>query len=161
MTPNAKRLAALTVAGSSLLAFIAGWEGTETTVYQDVLVPAVYAVCNGHTVPASAMGEVWTEERCVETLAADTKEHGERLLSCVAVDASRNTIAAFTSLAFNVGTGAVCKSTAIRLLNAGKHAEACNAILAWNRAGGRVVKGLVKRREAERKLCLTPDETAS
>jgi lysozyme len=51
------------------------------------------------------------------------------------------------SLAYNVGTGAACGSTAARLARAGKFAESCLAMTRFNRAGGRVVKGLKLRRE--------------
>lgn len=61
---------------------------------------------------------------------------------------------AFLSLSYNIGTGAFCGSTVARRANAGDLKGACNAIPAWNRAGGKVVKGLVNRRAEERAICL-------
>ena len=58
--------------------------------------------------------------------------------------------------AYNVGTGALQKSTLIKLLNAGDTQGAADQFLRWNKAGGQVVAGLTRRREAERKLFLTP-----
>ena len=63
---------------------------------------------------------------------------------------------AATSITFNVGCGAMRKSTMFKYLNAGKYAQACNELSRWTRAGGRVLPGLVSRREKEKQLCLTP-----
>lgn len=63
---------------------------------------------------------------------------------------------AATSITFNVGCGAMRKSTMFKYLNAGKYVQACNELSRWTRAGGRVLPGLVSRREKEKQLCLTP-----
>jgi lysozyme len=59
---------------------------------------------------------------------------------------------ALVSLVFNIGCGAFGRSTLLRHLNAGDHHAASKQFTAWNRAGGRVVAGLVRRREAEQML---------
>jgi lysozyme len=64
---------------------------------------------------------------------------------------------AFLSLAYNIGPGAFARSSALRKFNAGDIAGAANAILLWNKAGGRVLNGLTRRRAAERALFLKPD----
>lgn len=61
---------------------------------------------------------------------------------------------AFLSVSYNIGRGAFCSSSIARKANAGDIRGACNAILLWNKAGGRVVKGLVNRRAEENKICL-------
>src|SRR5690606_28418158 len=61
---------------------------------------------------------------------------------------------AFLSLSYNIGTGAFCKSTVARKANASDIVGACNAIPMWNKAGGRVVQGLVNRRAEEQRICL-------
>ena len=61
---------------------------------------------------------------------------------------------AATSITFNVGCGAMRKSTMFKYLNAGKYVQACNELSRWTRAGGRVLPGLVSRREKEKQLCL-------
>ena len=61
---------------------------------------------------------------------------------------------AFVSWAYNVGTGAACRSTLVRKANAGDIAGACDELPRWNKAGGRVIRGLTNRRLSERKLCL-------
>lgn len=67
-----------------------------------------------------------------------------------------NEFGAFVSLAYNIGPGAFRKSSALRHFNAGDKAKAAAAILLWDKAGGKVLRGLKRRREAERKLFLTP-----
>lgn len=61
---------------------------------------------------------------------------------------------AFISVSYNICVHGFCNSTMARRVNAGNFRGACDALLAWNRAGGRVIKGLDNRRRAERKLCL-------
>ena len=68
---------------------------------------------------------------------------------------TQNEFGAFVSLAYNIGIGAFKKSSALRYFNAGDHAKAADAILMWNKAGGKVLAGLTRRRIAERDLFLT------
>ncbi len=70
--------------------------------------------------------------------------------------------AAATSLGYNVGVAAVCRSTAARMIEGRRYSDACTAMTAFNRAGGRVVGGLVARREmgdtrriGEAELCVS------
>jgi lysozyme len=73
---------------------------------------------------------------------------------CLPQSLPTQTRAAFISAAYNIGAGAFCASTMARRAKAGDLRGACDALLLWNRAGGRVVRGLVNRRHAERRLCL-------
>ncbi|MGO6726445.1 glycoside hydrolase family protein, partial [Rhizobium ruizarguesonis] len=61
---------------------------------------------------------------------------------------------ALTSFAYNVGVKAACGSSAVRLINQGRAAEGCEALLKWNRAAGIVFPGLTRRRQKERQFCL-------
>jgi len=74
--------------------------------------------------------------------------------------ANDNQFGAFVSLAYNIGPGAFSRSSALRRFNEGKVALAAEAILAWNKAtvNGRkvVLRGLARRREAEKALFLSP-----
>jgi hypothetical protein len=72
------------------------------------------------------------------------------------VKVSDNEKIAYTSFAYNVGSGAFKKSTMLRRLNAGDHKGACDALLAYDHASGKQVRGLTRRRQAERQICLTP-----
>ena len=76
--------------------------------------------------------------------------------SAVSVPLSDNQFAALVSFTFNLGIGNLRRSTLLRLLNAGDFAGAAQEFNKWNRAGGRVLRGLTRRREAEAKLFETP-----
>lgn len=65
-----------------------------------------------------------------------------------------NQAAAFTSLTFNIGVTAFCRSTAAKLANAGDRLGSCKAILMWVYADGKKIQGLVNRRHAEYRLCV-------
>ena len=58
------------------------------------------------------------------------------------------------SLAYNIGTGQFARSSVLRFANVGRFAEAADGFKMWNRVGDRVLEGLVRRREAERRLFL-------
>lgn len=67
-----------------------------------------------------------------------------------AIGANANQLAAFTSLAYNIGVGAFANSTALRAYLSGNTALAGNGIEMWDKSGGRVLLGLQRRRRAER-----------
>lgn len=120
--------------------------------------PALWTVCYGHT-EAAAKGQRFTEASCEALLGEDLQVYwaGVRKGFTPETLASRLTPkrdAAFTSLGYNVGVHGVRNSTATRRLNAGDIAGACTAITWWNKAGKRVVRGLVNRRAADQSLCL-------
>lgn len=66
-----------------------------------------------------------------------------------------NQFAAMVSLCFNIGPGNFKKSSVLRKFNAGDTAGAASSFLLWNKAAGKVMAGLTRRREAEKKLFLT------
>ena len=148
--------AGLTLAAASLLAFVAGWEGDERVAYADKLAYNVPTVCNGHTGPDVRVGDVWTKAQCDAVLVRNLEVHGQGLLKCVKVPLNQHQFDALSSWTFNIGVGAACSSTLVKLLNQGQYAQACNQLMRWNRAGGKEVRGLTNRRTAERDLCLKP-----
>lgn len=79
--------------------------------------------------------------------------------SLVRVPLNQNEFDALASFVYNVGVGAFRSSTLLRLLNAGKRQAAAAEFDRWTRAGGRVLPGLVRRRDAEQALFLTPVPT--
>ena len=81
-----------------------------------------------------------------------TKESAVK--KCVKVPLYQHEYDAYISLAYNIGTGNFCSSTLVKKLNQQDYAGACKEILRWDRAQGRVVKGLTVRRQAEYKLCI-------
>lgn len=151
-----KRKVAVAVVTASLISFVALWEGDERVAYADKLAYGVPTVCNGHTGPDVRVGDVWTKSQCDAVLIGNLEKHGQGLLACVTVPINQNQFDALSSWTFNVGVGAACSSTLVRLLNQGQYINACNQLPRWNRAGGREVRGLTNRRNAEKAICLTP-----
>ena len=155
MSPGARKGAAgLTLVSAALLAFLGAHEGERLTVYRDIV--GVPTVCKGHTGPDVVMGQTWTLKQCAAVEARDVAATGAAVLECVHVPLNQNQYEAFTSFAYNVGEHAFCTSTMARLANAGNIPAACDQMLRWNMAGGRVVQGLENRRIDERALCLRP-----
>lgn len=146
--------ASLVIASASLISMISKHEGTETKPYKDVV--GVLTVCNGHTGPDIIPGKTYSKQECDALLKKDISVHSEGLLKCTNVPLNQNQYDAFVSFTFNVGVGAYCKSTLVKKLNAGDYVGACNELSKWDKSGGKVYRGLTKRREEERKLCLTP-----
>ena len=72
----------------------------------------------------------------------------------VTCEIGQNQFDALVSFAFNVGIGNLKKSTLLRKLNEGDINSAALQFLVWNKAGGKVLAGLTRRREAEMKLFL-------
>lgn len=131
--------------------FIAQWEGKSNDPYLDIV--GVPTVCYGETrVPM----KTYTDAQCLEMLSKSVEGFQQEVLRCTPSLADRPyQLAAATSLAYNIGTSAYCRSTVDRRFDQGRWREACEAFKMWRMAGGRVVQGLVNRRNAEYKLCLT------
>lgn len=96
-------------------------------------------------------GTVWTQAQCDERLTADIARHAAEVASLI--ERSATSQAQFDALAsFHFNTGALGRSTLLKRHLAGDTDAAANEFARWNRAGGRVLKGLVRRRNAEAQL---------
>ncbi len=131
---------------------VGGFEGLRTSAYLDIV--DVPTVCFGET-KGVELGDEYTVNECNEMLADRLVEFENKIKTCVPAYAEipERTQAALISISYNIGTGAFCRSTLVRKLNAGDLAGACAQFDRWNRAGGQVVRGLVIRRAKERALC--------
>ncbi|MCE7798825.1 lysozyme [Sphingobium sufflavum] len=146
---------ALLVAALSLATpQIMRWEGKRNTPYRDMV--GVLTVCHGET---QAVMRRYSDAECAAMLHRRAEaDYARPILACVpGLGARPRPFAAAISLAYNIGTAAFCRSTTARRFRAGDWAGGCEAMLAWNRAGGRAVTGLARRRAAERALCLSAE----
>lgn len=110
-------------------------------------------LAGGVPVEPEALPE-WIE--CLRALEKQLIAHAEPVLKCTpGLKDHPKQLAAAVSLAYNIGPNAYCRSTVAKRFNAGDWAGACAAFEMWNRAGGKVLKGLVRRRADERRLCET------
>lgn len=101
----------------------------------------------------------FTEQQCAEMLEEELIVHAKGVMQCtpgLALTIPGRDRARFSavSLAYNVGVPRYCTSTTRRLFNEGRILPACDALLMWNRAGGKVVRGLAARRSRERAVCV-------
>lgn len=129
---------------------VAYFEGRELIGYLDPV--GIPTVCYGHTATA-VVGKALTDAECEELLQKDLS------WALGAVDkhlpkAPPATRAALGSFVYNVGTGAFESSTLLRKAKSGDIMGACNELPRWVYAKGKKLNGLVRRREAERELCL-------
>ncbi len=135
---------------------IGKWEGLRLESYQDVV--GVWTVCFGETKGVKP-GDRYTKAECEAMLAREIVRyraamHGHFTAETKARRLPVKRDVAFTSFGYNVGPRAAGGSTATRRLNAGNVRGACEALGWWNKAGGRVYRGLVNRRAEETALCL-------
>lgn len=129
---------------------VGGWEGKRNDPYPDIV--GVPTVCYGET---RVKMRRYSDLECKTMLQDAVKGFAEPVAACTPNIANRPAqLAAATSLAYNIGVGAYCKSTADRRFDAGDIRGGCDAIKFWNKAGGKVVRGLVARRADEHQLCV-------
>ena len=141
---------ALAISAASLVA-IATHEGYRGNAYQDSV--GVPTIGFGETAGVK-IGDKTTPERALVQLLASTEKHADAIRACITVPLYQHEFDAYVSLAYNIGTGAFCRSTLVKKLNAGDYSGACSEIKRWNRAGGKVLPGLITRREAEYRMCM-------
>lgn len=137
---------------AALAGFVAHWEGEKFVPYRDI--GGVWTVCNGITGPAVIPGKVYSRQECRDLLNGELLRHAAGLAKCLEHAPPQKTLSALISWAYNVGVGAACKSTLVRLVNARQFYDACLQLPRWNRVGGKPVRGLTNRRNAELAWCL-------
>lgn len=146
-------LGGATAIGLLATATIGNFEGLKLFAYRDVI--GVWTACYGET-KGIRPGMKFTRQQCDVMFIGRLAEFETGMRACLkAPDAvPAKVYVADLSLAYNVGVRAFCGSTLVRLQNAGQLRASCDEFYKWNRAGGKIVPGLARRREAERQLCL-------
>jgi GH24 family phage-related lysozyme (muramidase) len=167
MAAPSKRAMVALASGLGLVALTATyltqpWEGTRNLAYYDRL-GKVWTVCNGETKGVKP-GDRYTDEQCLQMLYTRLeRDYHQPLRKCIPAFDIRpiSWQAAMLDASYNVGVRAMCSSTAARLAIAGDYWASCQAITRFNRAGGKVIEGLKRRREygdaqrmGELELCL-------
>jgi lysozyme len=135
---------------------ISEFEGRELKAYQDIV--GVWTICDGETLNVKP-GDVATDAECDQMLAERVHEYATAISICLPPDLAPETMAAFTSGAYNIGVGGFCGSSMSRRAIAGDMHGACDALLKWDKGTVkgvfRAILGLTLRRKAERALCLS------
>ena len=99
-----------------------------------------------------------TEREAADMLLATLARYVDGIDRYAQVPLTQNQFDALVSWAYNVGLEGARTSTLMRKLNAGDYVGAADQLMRWNKAGGREVRGLTRRREAERALFMTECE---
>ena len=106
---------------------------------------------DGATGPEIGPGTIWTRDQCDARLKADLVRYANEV--SMAIGDAPTTQAQFDALvSFHYNSGAIARATLTRKHCAGDHAGAATEFARWNRAGGRVMPGLTRRRAAEARL---------
>lgn len=156
-------ISALALAGIAACATIVRpFEGEVRHTYPDVVLGwKLPTACDGHTGPELHQGQTFTQAECDEMLSADLRKTYDAEAACMPVERlNANQLGAVLSLGFNIGAGAVCRSSIPGKVRAGQFGAACATIGEFTRAGGKDCRiaenncsGIVRRRAAESALC--------
>ncbi len=137
---------------ASLCAALVTLEGKKNVGYLDIV--GIPTACVGDTKDV-VVGKFYTDAECTARLERQAVSHAAEVLACTPRLKGRDSqLVAAGLLAYNIGGPAYCRSTVDRKFDAGNWRAGCDAFRLWNKAGGKVVRGLVNRSEFERTLCL-------
>lgn len=139
------------------IALIKQFEGCKLTAYQDSV--GVWTIGYGWTQPVDGKpiraGMTIKQEAAERLLKTGLVSYESDVSRLVKVGLTQGQFDALVSFTYNLGARALSTSTLLRKLNAGDYAGAADEFLRWNKAGGKVLNGLTRRREAERALFLS------
>ena len=139
------------------IALIKQFEGCKLTAYQDSV--GVWTIGYGWTQPVDdkpiRAGMTIKQETADRLLKTGLVSYESDVSRLVKVGLTQGQFDALVSFTYNLGARALSTSTLLRKLNAGDYAGAADEFLRWNKAGGKVLNGLTRRREAERALFLS------
>jgi lysozyme len=155
MNTTQKSLASIVGAAAvaALYVLVPKYEGTKFDPYIDPV--GIKTVCTGSI--TNVEDRTYTPEECSERLDGELAEHAEGAMNCLTKPTTPGQRVAYVSLAFNIGVTAFCRSTLMRLHNAGAGVVACAELSKWDKGmvGGKLVAlpGLTRRRAEEREYC--------
>lgn len=131
------------------LNLIKHFEGCELQAYK---CPAgVWTIGYGH-IKTAHEGKVITQEQADEMLIEEMEEYEGYINRAVKVELNQSQFDAMVSWVYNLGNGNLGASTLLKVLNMGDYAGVPAQMLRWNKAGGKVLEGLTRRRQAEADL---------
>ncbi|TBL46386.1 lysozyme [Obesumbacterium proteus] len=133
------------------------FEGCRLTAYQDSV--GVWTIGYGWTQPVDGKpvgkGMTITQQKADDLLKQGVVQYEAGVHGLVTVQLNQNQYDALVDFAYNLGVNALKGSTLLKKLNAGDYSGAANEFTKWNKAGGKELAGLTRRREAEKSLFLS------
>ena len=137
------------------LRLITSFEGFSPFVYKDIV--GIDTVGFGHALkPGEHFPEPMTGYEAQTLLESDVALFQAGINRLVKADLTKNRFAALLDYTFNLGVYTLQKSSVLAYVNAKRHKEVPSRLILYDRAGGRVSNGLLRRREAEGTLYITP-----
>ena len=128
------------------LELIKKFEGCETTAYQDSV--GVWTIGFGHTKGVEE-GQTCSIEDAESMLADEMDEYEGYINNMVKVELQQHEFDALVAWVYNLGPTNLGESTMLKVLNGGQFDRVPDEMNRWTRAGGEILKGLVRRRQAE------------
>ena len=128
------------------ISLIQKFEGCELEAYQ--CSAGVWTIGYGHTKDV-VEGMTITKEQAEQMLVDELHEYENYINEYVTVALSQNQFDALVSWVYNLGPANLKASTMLKVLNSGKYEDVPAQMKRWNKAGGKVLEGLIRRREAE------------
>ena len=128
------------------ISLIQKFEGCELEAYQ--CSAGVWTIGYGHTKDV-VEGMTITKEQAEQMLVDELHEYENYINEYVTVALSQNQFDALVSWVYNLGPANLKASTMLKVLNKGQYEEVPAQMKRWNKAGGKVLEGLIRRREAE------------
>ena len=129
-------------------------------VYADPIatkpIPTVGFGTTTYDIEGLEVGQVYSQTDVLKMFETTIGKYEKAVNKHVTVDLNQNEYDALVSFVYNVGVGAFKDSTLLRLLNRGQRVLATEQFHVWNKAGGKVHEGLIKRRASEAELFATP-----
>lgn len=134
------------------LNLIRDFEGLRLLAYKDPV--GILTIGYGHTGDDVKEGQRITSYGADLLLLQDIERFEREVERLVKVPLTDNQFSALVCFVYNIGVGNFTKSTLLKCVNEKRFIDASNEFLRWNKAGGQVLPGLSRRREAERELFL-------
>ncbi len=150
MSIQRSNVAALALSAAAFVAMISH-EGYREAAYTPV--PGDVPTIGFGTTEGVKMGDRTNPVQAVQRALRDTSKFEGAIKRCVTVPLAQHEYDAYTQLSYNIGSGAFCNSTLVKLLNQQKYEEACAQILRWDQFKGKPLRGLTIRRQEEFKTC--------
>lgn len=148
---NRTSMAGLSISGIALIGLLVA-EGYRDTAY--IPVPGDVPTIGFGTTNNVRMGQRIEVTQALTSALVDVQRFEGAMKRCVTTPLHQYEYDAYVSLTYNIGEGAFCRSTLVRLLNKEDYNGACKQILRWDKFKGKPLRGLTVRREKEYKMCI-------
>ena len=152
---NRTKIAGLVLSAAGLIGIVSQEGYTDKAV---IPVPGDVPTIGFGTTEGVKLGDKTTPQKALARALSDVSKYEGAVKQCVKAPLYQYEYDAAISISYNIGSSAFCGSSIVRKFNSGDYRGACDAFLLWNKVKGKPLPGLTKRREAERKICLGPQQ---